>query len=210
MTPPIGIQKTPHLEYYVKARPMEGMQQSGDAFYVAESEGGVLVCVLDGLGHGSEAAKAAGVAKGLIEQHVNEPLIELVRHCHEGLRHTRGVVASFVRFDPTDDTVSWVGVGNVETLIYFHDTESGRKREVLNLRGGVIGYTLPPLHFSSVAVHAGDLLVMATDGISGAFIDGIDLHAPLPAMADKIVEEYGKTSDDVLVLAARYLGGKEQ
>lgn len=209
MTPETGIQQIPHLEYYVKERPMEGMALSGDAFTVTEREGSILVCVIDGLGHGGEAAKAADVAKDLIARHAGEPLQELVQHCHEGLRHTRGVVASFVRFQLEDDTVSWVGVGNVEALLFRCDSVARCKREALNLRGGVIGYTLPSLYCSTLKVEPGELLVMATDGVASAFTDGIDLEASLHAMADKIVEGYGKTTDDVLVLTARYLGGKE-
>ncbi len=209
INPDPGIQRAPRLEYYVKARPMEGMAVSGDAFLVTEAAGGVLVCVMDGLGHGEEAAKAAEVAKGLISRYAGDALLDLVRHCHEGLKQTRGIVASFVRFEPEEDAISWVGVGNVEALVFNRDAGSKYKREALASRGGVIGYTLPSLHCSSLAVHAGDFLVMATDGIAGAFIDGIDLDAPLALMADRIVEEYGKTSDDVLVLTARYLGGND-
>ena len=206
---PAGLNgEGPKVEYYVAARPLAGQDVSGDAYAVVEFDGGVLVRVIDGLGHGQEAAKAARTATDFIGRNASEPLLELTQRCHEALKSTRGIVASFARFDALANSMSWLGVGNVEALLFQRNQEGEVKRTGLAPRGGVIGYTLSPLHCSDVDVNPGDLLVMATDGLAGAFIDSIDAQAGLEEMVEGLMTEHGKSSDDALILAARYLGGR--
>ena len=49
--------------------------------------------------------------------------------------------------------------------------------------------------------------VLATDGIKSGFSDTLELTLGVQDLADDIVRRFGKTSDDALVLVARYLGG---
>ncbi len=206
-TPDVIGRKGPYLEYCAANRPLPGQNLSGDASMVVDFDGGTLVCVLDGLGHGEEAARAASAAGDVILGYTGEPLPDLAHRCHERLKHTRGIVASFARFDAAGSTMSWLGVGNVEAIVFRWNAAGEMNRASLALRGGVIGYTLPSLHLSSLDIGPGDILVMATDGIAGAFIDNVDLNAGLPEMAEKLMDEFSKPSDDALVLVARYLGG---
>jgi hypothetical protein len=74
------------------------------------------------------------------------------------------------------------------------------------LRGGLVGYQLPALAASVVPVAAGDLLILATDGIHPAFEDGINLNETPRQIADNILSRHLKGNDDALVLVARYLG----
>ncbi len=210
LTPRIYGGRGPYLEYRALSRPLFGQDLSGDASVVADFEAGVVVCVIDGLGHGDEAAKAAAVARSVILANAGEPLLDLARLCHEELKKTRGAVTSFASFDAYRDSMSWLGVGNVEAVLFRHDSSGAVARESLVPRGGVLGYTLPPLHCADLAVRPGDLLVMATDGVAGAFAESIDPNADLEKLAGDLMEKYGKLSDDALILTARYLGGKAE
>src|SRR5436190_12658463 len=78
---------------------------------------GPLAAVMDGLGHGPEAASAARQAAGILEASAGEPVIALVQRCHDGLRRTRGVVMSLASFTVRDSAMAWIGVGNVETRV---------------------------------------------------------------------------------------------
>ena len=93
---------------------LAGQIQSGDRCVVAPSGSGVLVAAIDGLGHGAEAATAARLAAGVLERDPRESVITLVRRCHEQLRETRGVVMSLASFNALDETMTWLGVGNVQ------------------------------------------------------------------------------------------------
>jgi negative regulator of sigma-B (phosphoserine phosphatase) len=180
---------------------------SGDVHVVAEFADGVLVGVIDGLGHGIEAAVAARTAAGVLASCAGEPLAALVERCHEALRSTRGAVMSLCSFDARGSRMTWAGVGNVEAFLVRASPGAGRPRESIVLRGGIVGYhLLPALRPSTVPVFAGDTLIMATDGVGGAFGEGASPGATPQALADAILARHARGTDDALVLVARYLG----
>jgi len=164
VTPP------PLIEWAVAARPLHGQGESGDLHLVEPFPNGVLVAVVDGLGHGHEAAIAARTAVATLESYAGEDVVSLVRRCHERLKGTRGVVMTLVRVSAHDRTITWLGVGDVEGLLLRADAWASPAREYVLLRGGVVGEALPPLRASVLPVSQSDTLVLATDGISHGFL----------------------------------------
>jgi phosphoserine phosphatase RsbX len=191
----------------VAAQAMPGEVESGDACTVTPFPGGVLVAVVDGLGHGPEAAQVAAAAVAALEAHAGEPPIELLRRCHESLRETRGAVVSLASLLSRDGTLTWLAVGNVEGVLLRADPAAHPPRASLVLRGGVVGYHLPPLRAFSLALARGDTLIFATDGLRSRFAEGVDASDTPQQIADGILARHGKGTDDALVLVARYLGG---
>jgi phosphoserine phosphatase RsbX len=194
------------LEWGVATAALPGQAGSGDECLVKSFASGVLVAAIDGLGHGEEAGAAARIAVRTLEQHAHESVIFLVKRCHTSLRRTRGVVMSLASFSARDETMTWVGVGNVEGLLLGADPGSRPRREVLLLRGGVVGDLLPTLHASLIPVMRGDTLIFATDGVRSSFLDDLVPGDPPQQMANRILARHGKGTDDALVLVARYLG----
>lgn len=201
----VGHDESPVVEWGWAGFALE--QDSGDAHVVADFPGGVLVGVIDGLGHGWEAAQAAREAVSVLEQHAGEPLVELVQLCHEALRKTRGAVMSLASFDAGGSAMTWTGVGNVEALLLRADRTASPAREAVHQRGGVVGYQLPQLRASSLPVSPGDTLVLASDGIRSSFATDLRLYESPQHMADSILARHARGSDDALVVVARYLGG---
>ena len=179
---------------------------SGDVVVVAGFDGGTLMAVLDGLGHGFEAAAASREAAHVLRQHASEPVTILVERCHEALRGTRGAVMSLASFDARASAMTWTGVGNVDAILLRADRSAERPREALIPRGGVVGYQLPPLRASTLAVSPGDTLVLATDGLRSAFVSGLDEPGTPSEMARSILARFARGTDDALVAVARYLG----
>ena len=180
--------------------------ESGDLHVVVPFSERALVAVIDGLGHGPEAASASGQAAELLATGAQLSLVALVESCHAGLRGTRGAVMSLASFNALDDSMTWIAVGNVETLLLRADPAAGRRQESINARGGVVGYQLPPLRAAVLPVSAGDTLIMATDGIRRGFMTGASIRQRPQDLADAIMAHHRKESDDALVLVARYLG----
>ncbi len=203
------------IDWAVAARPLAGQSVSGDLYVVAPFPAGVLVGVIDGLGHGEEAAAAAAIAVTTLTAHAHEPIILLVKRCHEQLKGTRGVVMSVASFTVRDNSMTWVGMGNVEGLLRRVDVNGQSPHESLPLRGGVLGYQLPPLRAFVIPVARGDLLIFATDGIRSDFARDSSPSDPLRRhtqdgpqhLANRVLAQYGKSTDDALVLVVRYLGG---
>jgi negative regulator of sigma-B (phosphoserine phosphatase) len=194
------------LDWSVGTRTMSGEAECGDAYLVVQFPGGALAAVVDGLGHGGEAAVAARGAVATLAEHADEPVVPLLQRCHSGLRATRGVVMTLASFSEADATMTWLAVGNVEGFLVRANAGAGPARESVLLRGGVVGYQIPPLRPSTHPIAAGDTLVLATDGIRSAFGDRLDLEASPREMAHEILTRYAKDTDDALVLVARWIG----
>jgi len=202
----MGAVKSPLVEVGVAARALQGQAESGDLHVVVPYPDGLLVAVVDGLGHGNEAASAAREAVSALKSCAPQPGIALLRYCHEKLRPTRGVVLSLALFNAQDETMTWLGVGNVEGMLIRADPQAQPPIESLMLRGGVVGGQLPLLSASVISLLRGDTLIFTTDGIQSSFAEALVLPGSAQKSAETILSRYAKETDDALVLVARYLG----
>ena len=196
-----------HIDWAVAGRAMPGEKASGDRELVLAESDRTLIAVVDALGHGQEASDAADRALSLLAKNADESVIALLRLCHAGLHGRRGVVMSLASYRPRDSTLTWLSVGNVEGVLLQKDANGARQRSVLVTRGGIVGSELPSLRAEVLPVGAGDVLIFATDGIDGAFWHELNVDRPLQEVADHVLKSHGKSSDDALVLVARFVAG---
>lgn len=193
------------IEWGIAGRALRGELESGDIHIVEPFPGGVLVGMVDALGHGPEAAEVARLARATLQARASAPVAILVQYCHQALRTTRGAVMTVVSFDANNNTLSWLGIGNVDAHLFHADALMMRRREAIMPRGGVVGHNLPKANATTISVTPGDILILATDGISSRFVDIRYSGSPQEIAAD-ILAQYGKATDDALVLVARYDG----
>lgn len=201
--PPIG---RPCIEWDVVSRVSPGEAISGDLHLVMLFPGGALAAVVDGLGHGDEAATAARTAIDTLATHAGKPVIPLVQRCHEALKITRGAVMTVVSFNFNESTVTALGIGNVETVLLRANRAATPSRELVLLRGGIVGDQLPALHASHFFVEPGDVLIFATDGIREGFWEQVNVDESMRQLVNRILKQNLRGADDALVLAVRYLG----
>ncbi len=192
------------IEWGIASLPIMGETVSGDSFIIKPIQDVVLIAVVDGLGHGYEAAKASKTATTTLDMHAHEPAMPLVRRCHEALKGTRGVVMSIAKLYSRNNTMVWLGVGNIEGLVLRGNGRSVISRERLLLRGGTLGYQLPPLKDAVIPFMQGDILIFVTDGIRSDFDSGIKLDDRPQQVADDIMARSNKGTDDSLVLVVRH------
>jgi negative regulator of sigma-B (phosphoserine phosphatase) len=195
------------VDWGLAERPRAGGQESGDRHVVRPFASGVLLAVLDGLGHGEPAGAAARLAAAILAEHAEEPVSLLIERCHASLAHTRGVVMSLASVSALDHTMTWLGVGNVEAVLLRQDPAARPAMQQLLLRPGVVGQKLPILQPVSLRVEAGDTLVLATDGIRSGFTATLAPGRSPRQLADGILAQHGREDDDALVLVARVQGG---
>jgi hypothetical protein len=181
--------------------------ESGDLHCVIPGPVCSIVGAIDGLGHGPDAALAARECVAILRGHAGAALEELVQRCHDGLRATRGVALTLACIDTRRDLLSWIGIGNVEGLVLRRGLVRGPVLDAVLQRGGVVGYRLPGLKVTEVALAPNDLIVLATDGIRSGFADAINPSLDVQELADQICGQFARGSDDALVLVVRYLGG---
>jgi len=195
------------IDWAVASRPLQRQQESGDGYLVRVGRHGTLVAVVDGVGHGPEAAAATKIAIATLTRHRQKRLAPLVELCHEALRGSRGVVMSMAWFDAARGTMAWLGVGNVEGLLFRGKPGNPPRCSSLLLRGGLVGDHLPSVAATSLPLDGGETLIFATDGIRAGLADEVDLAQSPRALADTILARSAKPNDDALVVVARYMGG---
>ena len=117
-------------------------------------------------------------------------------------------MASLAWIRPGAETMAWVGVGNVAgVLMRALPNESQRARVWLNAQRGVLGYRMPRVRVTDLELGPGDLLVLATDGVSVVFPDELPASLQPRDLARDLLERHGRATDDALVWVGRVPGG---
>lgn len=193
------------VEWGVVCRPHPGEDECGDHWLVTATDRGTLLAAVDGLGHGPAAARVAQQAVGVLLDNRAEPLVALMLLCHEALRDTRGAALTLAGIDHADALLTWLGVGNVAAVLLRAGAVAPVPAATALLHAGIVGYQLPDrLVAGSVPLRVGDLLLMASDGLSPEYVASADLRRSPEQLACDLVERHAVEHDDALLLAARY------
>src|ERR1043166_1136864 len=152
-----------HLDFGVASRPHALCTVNGDAFLIKRWQSSALVSVIDGLGHGENAHRAAEAARYYVESHFDQSLDHLFRGVERTCRATRGVVMALARFDCLGDrpTFTFGSVGNIETRMF-----GGQSAEHFLIRRGVLGSNAPMARVTQHKWERGSTLVLHSDGLS--------------------------------------------
>jgi phosphoserine phosphatase RsbX len=198
------------IEFGVAARPFPLDTVLGDAHLVEGRAGNVLIAAIDGLGHGSQAAVAAGTAASILKKYASDSVVSLVKRCHRTLMMTRGAVMTLASIDVKTGNMTWVGVGNVEGLLLRADNVAIPATERAYLYGGLVGYQMPILRARKTCIQKNDLLILTTDGMGGDVTEAVQRNDPPQRIAEQILARHFKGNDDGVVLVARYLGAPHE
>ena len=185
--------------------PLPGQAESGDLCLIKRAGQGTLLAVVDGLGHGQEAASAAHAAVAALDRHAPEPLIDLVRRCRDALVGLRGVVLGLAYVDPQAATLTWLGVGNIGGIVLRADLGNRPSRITMVPNAGFIGGEPANPTTRSVPLALGDTIILFSDGVKDAFAESLILSNSPQEIADFIITRHVKGNDDALVLVARYV-----
>lgn len=176
------------------SRPFRGLAACGDEFLAFMAPDGYLAAVIDGLGHGHEASLAATRAVEAIRQTHDLGVEEIVLHCHEVLRETRGAAVGVLKVDSATGKGSFCGVGNID-VIALAGASPG-----LFCSAGIVGHNLRRCRAMPLAMKPGDVYCLLSDGVSTRG----DLRFALPGepveVARRIVEKFGRDHDDATAL----------
>jgi anti-sigma regulatory factor (Ser/Thr protein kinase) len=189
------------LDFGAATRAYRNAPENGDTFLIKQWERYALAGVIDGLGHGQFAQRAAQTARHYIEEHFDQPLESLFRGVGRACRATRGVVMALARFDCGQQKVTVASVGNVELRLM-----GGPQRFSPVVRRGIIGLNAPnPLCCEQPWTPA-SLLVVHSDGLrahwSAEEFPEI-LSEPPGAAASRLLAALGKHEDDATVVVVR-------
>lgn len=179
--------------------PIHGEELSGDAWSHATAGNSVTLMLADGLGHGAEAARAAGTA--LRQLRPDTDPVELLERMHLALRPTRGAAIAVARIDLMTSKLRFAGVGNVATTIV-----SGERTKSLASMNGTIGHRVSRIRADDLELEPGALVVMHSDGCKNGWnladYPGLRRLSPL-VTASVLIRDFERGRDDVSVVVAR-------
>ena len=179
-------------------RPCEGEIANGDSWTVDEYDGGILICVVDGLGHGPAAEEASLAFTSLVRQDVTAPLLEIMADAHKRLAPTRGAAAALLRLDVARGRVEFTGVGN----IHMHSIADVKLQPVC--APGVVGHRLRKLLPFEFDLPRSALIALCSDGISSRLHLEDFLGLGAQEVADRILAQHGKAHDDATAVVIRF------
>lgn len=175
--------------------PMAGEIANGDvAVFRIDGAGRALFGVIDGLGHGVDAAAAARAAAQCLETvSLDDSLQDIMQQLHEQLMGSRGAAGTvcLVR----TGAIEACAVGNVEL-------RSSDIRIPLIFSPGILGVRLTKLRACRAALPSRARVVLFSDGISSRVpVEDVRNLAPRPA-CDALMQRYRRKEDDATVLVA--------
>lgn len=192
-----------YLEIAGETRAYRQLAENGDAFIVWQWGHNALLGVIDGLGHGPFAQRAAQTARQYIDQHYDQPLEAIFRGVGRACQSTRGVVMALVLFDHDRRILKSANVGNIELRAH-----GGAERIRFLPQRGVVGQSLALPRIEEHAWTRGMMLIMHSDGIRSSW-DWSDLPdlatENAPAIAQHLMRSFGRDDDDATVLVVRNL-----
>ncbi|MGI5260598.1 SpoIIE family protein phosphatase [Streptomyces angustmyceticus] len=180
--------------------PADREKDSGDACAVVDHGPVRTALVVDGLGHGPQAAEAAQVAVRSFHRGPDSPLPELLSGLHRALRRTRGAAVGLLRLHP--GKAEYCGVGNVR-VVTLTPLDLGHR---LSGQPGIAGLNMTPPHVRTFPVPSGGTVLLHSDGIDHRWAQAPSsfVHRlPPPLLVASLVHSHRLPRDDATVLAAR-------
>jgi hypothetical protein len=160
--------------------------------------------MVDGLGHGPDAAEAARTAVETIEANVDSDAKNLLDAVHGALRSTRGAAAAVALLQPQSELCTYCGIGNIAATI-----RDGSGSRALVSHNGTLGHQMRKMQDFSYPFRVGALLVMHSDGVGTRWdlsaYAGLESRHPAMAAA-AIYRDFTRGRDDATVLVARNRG----
>lgn len=188
------------LEHACRVRPYPGQVVSGDTVVARPLPDGLLVAIVDVLGHGPEAHELTGFISDFLERAPVGDVGRLMEGLHGHLRGTRGAAAGLCVIDAAAGHADYAGIGNTAIRRF------GAAETRLVSQEGVLGQRMRTPKVQRMALSPGDVLVLYTDGVSDRFTHedypAILQHAP-EEVARNIVQRFGKGHDDAACVAVR-------
>jgi len=195
----------PSYEVAIAGTPYPGEVISGDDAVYLRSDSGFLAAVSDGLGHGPEAREASSKAVAVTAENSHLGLREIVDVLNSELTGTRGCVLAIVRYNSDDRLLQCLSAGDVRAQLYH-----SRDAHFFTPTPFVVGDRKLPARrprIEEMPVAPGSVLTMFTDGLeSRTSIKGqLDLlRRPSLVIAQHLLENHSRGTDDALVFVARF------
>ena len=179
---------------------VRGEPVNGDGWDERDEDGTLTIMVVDGLGHGEPAHRAALAASVAFRTAKGSPAAKL-RIIHDALKGTRGAAVAIAELNPGVAAMRFAGVGNISATMI-----AGAARRSAVSVYGIVGHDVRDFREFSYPWSRESSLIMHTDGLTTRWdLDryaGLLTHDP-SLVAGVLWKDHRRPNDDSTVLVAR-------
>ncbi len=180
--------------------PLIGESACGDDWLAQASGSRLRVIVVDGLGHGPEAAVAAQLAIASGSEAPDQPPALVLDRVHRAIAATRGAAVAVCDIDIERGSVTFCGVGNIAGVLL------GVQQRSLVSHNGIVGHQQRRTQEFSYPWIAGGMAILHSDGVQTRWSldDYPGLRARHPAVIAAVLQrDFSRGRDDVCVVVAK-------
>jgi anti-sigma regulatory factor (Ser/Thr protein kinase) len=181
--------------------PYPGETVCGDNWTWQDTVNGRTIMLVDGSGHGIEAARAAETAMRTFSQNADAACADLVERMHGALAPTRGGALAVARIDTAAHVVRFVGVGNISAIL----VNAGKARHMVS-HNGTAGHVAPRIREFTYEFTGDPLVILHSDGLTSrwdlASYPGLAVQHPA-LIAGVLLRDHRRGRDDASVVAMR-------
>ena len=175
----------------------------GDTWRIVERDEQLALIVIDGLGHGPEAAVAANEAAAVFCLKPFSQLSEMFETLHARLRGTRGGAIAACQMNHQSRVMKFVGVGNIAGTI---KTEISGDSRGLFSHNGTIGAQFHKIQQFEYPIPTNGLVILHSDGLQSRW--SLDKYPGLAqrhpgVIAGVLFRDFCRGRDDVTVVVIR-------
>lgn len=176
---------------------------SGDAWAASVSPEGdnFNLLLVDGLGHGPEAAKAAQAATEAFAEAPGREVRDALQQLHQRLQSTRGAAVCVLKLDTEGESIAWSGAGNIVGRVLSGIFDKG-----ILTQHGTAGMQIRKPEAATMELPPHALVVLHSDGIETRW--QADRIRPLlqkdpTLVAAVLLRDHTRHRDDATVVVLR-------
>src|SRR5262249_3307293 len=175
--------------------PHPAEQRCGDGISTCASKQCLSILVVDGLGHGDDAADVSRRACSVFQQSPFQDARTLIGRMNTELSGSRGAALALSRIEHESNKLCFVGVGNISSRIYSYFSSTGCVSTQ-----GIVGNQIRTLMENTYDWVPGSILLMHSDGIkASASLESGKPGKSALMLAAEIYRDYYRANDDATV-----------
>ena len=194
-------QPSAEIEFGGVCVPLRGETVAGDDWHLHGARGRYVLLVVDGLGHGPEAAEAAAAATAAVQRAFERTPAEQIQTAHAAMRSTRGAAAAIVELKPSTGVGTFCGIGNIGCFV----RAEGKSRSLAS-HNGILGHQMRTVQEFSFPFPPRALLYAYSDGLTSRWdpstYPGLESRHPA-LVAATLYRDHNRGRDDATLAVVR-------